>query len=199
MHRTHGRRDGALVPAAGAPSGVARGCVWRRDERGRGLRVAVGEHRRVCACDQEGIGTGAVALSTADATHDAIANADMLVAGAPLLGFRLPTESMREGTRHERVPPDLAAPSMRAWLAGLPRGTGRAAAFETRYRWSPGGGTRHDRGGAAHPAGYTPVAKAERFLVTGRYGPLKDGELDRAREWGASLARALREDAADGV
>jgi hypothetical protein len=146
----------------------------------------------------EGIGTGAVALSTADATRDAIANADMLVAGAPLLGFRLPTESMREGTRHERVPPDLAAPSMRAWLAGLPRGTGRGAAFETRYRWSPGGATGTIEEGL-RAAGYTPVAKAERFLVTGRYGPLKDGELDRAREWGASLARAMREDAAHGV
>ncbi len=87
---------------------------------------------------------------------------------------------------------------MRAWLAGLPHGTGRAAAFETRYRWSPGGATGTIEEGL-RAAGYAPVAQAERFLVTGRYGPLKDGELDRARAWGAELARAMREDAADGV
>ena len=37
---------------------------------------------------------------------------------------------------------------------------------------------------------FSPVglAKAERFLVGGSYGPLKDGELERARAWGAELA-----------
>jgi hypothetical protein len=28
--------------------------------------------------------------------------------------------------------------------------------------------------------GYRPVAKAERFVVQGKYGPLKDGEVERA-------------------
>lgn len=33
------------------------------------------------------------------------------------------------------------------------------------------------------------AAKAEGFIVTGSEGPLRDGELDRARNWGAALAR----------
>jgi hypothetical protein len=40
--------------------------------------------------------------------------------------------------------------------------------------------------------GYRPVAKAQRFVVKGKYGPLRDGELERAKAWGAELARAMK-------
>jgi hypothetical protein len=40
-----------------------------------------------------------------------------------------------------------------------------------------------------HKHGYQLAAKAEGFIVTGSEGPLRDGELDRARDWGAALAR----------
>jgi len=36
------------------------------------------------------------------------------------------------------------------------------------------------------------MAKAERFIVAGAYGPLRDGELERARQWGTDLAQAFR-------
>lgn len=42
----------------------------------------------------QGIGGGAQAFSTADATGAALAGVDLIVAGAPLLGFSLPTEGM---------------------------------------------------------------------------------------------------------
>ena len=35
------------------------------------------------------------------------------------------------------------------------------------------------------------VAPAEHFYVTGTKGPLVDGEEDRARQWGATLAGRL--------
>ena len=41
-------------------------------------------------------------------------------------------------------------------------------------------------------AGYRVFAKAERFIVAGAYGPLRDGELERARQWGKELAKTLR-------
>jgi len=88
------------------------------------------------------------------------------------------------------VPPDLSHPSMRAWLAELPKGRGRAAAFETRLWWSPGGATGKILSGLA-AAGYTALTRAGRFIVKGAYGPLKEGELDRARQWGAELARLM--------
>ena len=141
----------------------------------------------------EGIGSGARALSTAEASAAEIAGAERIVAGAPLLGFSLPTESMLKNIAanagKDPTPPDLSHPAMRAWLDGLAKGSGRAAAFETRIWWSPGSAAKAILK-KLEALGYVPAAKAERFIVQGKYGPLRDGELDRAKAWGAELTRA---------
>jgi hypothetical protein len=141
----------------------------------------------------EGIGQGARALSTAEAAGSAVADADLVVAGAPLLGFRLPTEGMLKnlaaGAVRDPTPPDLSHPSMRSWLDALPRGSARAAAFETRIWWSPGSAAKAIVRGL-EAAGYRPISRAQKFVVKGKYGPLRDGELARARAWGAELARS---------
>lgn len=141
----------------------------------------------------EGIGPDARALSTAEARGAAIEGADLVVAGSPLLGFSLPTEAMRDGIRTQPAGPkaDLSAPSMRSWLEGLPAGAGRSASFETRIWWSPGSAAKTIAQMLA-AKGYASAAKPARFVVTGKYGPLKDGELDRARAWGAELAATTR-------
>ena len=143
----------------------------------------------------EGIGTEVRALSTAEATGEVIAGADLIVAGAPLLGFSLPTEGMLKGiagnASKDPVAPDLSHPSMRAWLDALPRGSGRAASFETRIWWSPGSAAKAILG-KLEALGYRPVAKAQRFVVQGKYGPLRDGEQERAKAWGAALAQAMK-------
>jgi hypothetical protein len=142
----------------------------------------------------EGIGPEARALSTGEASGAAIADADLIVAGAPVLAFRLPTEKIRENIRANpgKAPaaPDLSHPSMRSWLDALPKGHGRSAAFETRIWWSPGGATAAIVRGLER-ARYRPVTKAHRFIVKGAYGPLRDGELERACRWGAELAQAM--------
>ena len=139
----------------------------------------------------EGLGPEARALSTAEATPEAIADAALVVCGAPLLGFNLPTDEMRETIENAPgnapAPPNLSHPSMRSWLAALPTGYRKGAAFETRIWWSPGSAAKaieHE----LHEAGYRVAAPAEKFIVKGKFGPLKDGELDRAREWGSKLA-----------
>ena len=141
-----------------------------------------------------GIGPEAQALSTAEASGAAIADADLIVAGAPVLAFSLPSEQIRSSIRMNPgkapAPPDLSHPSMRSWLDELPVGHGRFAAFETRIWWSPGGATG-EIVRALERAGYRQVAEPRRFIVTGRYGPLRDGELERARLWGAALAQAM--------
>jgi hypothetical protein len=78
---------------------------------------------------------------------------------------------------------------MRSWLAALPAGSGRSAAFETGLRWSPGGATSAIIE-ALERAGYRMIGKRQRFIVKGSYGPLRDGELERARQWGAELAKS---------
>ena len=143
----------------------------------------------------EGIGPDARALSTAEASGEAIAGADLIVAGAPLLGFSLPTDSMLSNiganAGRDPVAPDLSHPSMRSWLEGLPQGNSRAAAFETRIWWSPGSAAKTILG-KLEQAGYRPIAKTGRFIVKGKYGPLRDGELERAKAWGAELAQAMK-------
>jgi flavorubredoxin len=139
----------------------------------------------------EGIGPETIALSTAQAVGDALAGVDLIVAGAPVLGFSLPTEDMLKGLAREATPPVLSNPSMRSWLAALPKGTGRSAAFETRIWWSPGGSIKGIQR-ELEKAGYPTLVAAERFIVKDRYGPLKDGELERAKQWGADLAKAMQ-------
>ena len=43
-----------------------------------------------------------------------------------------------------------------------------------------------------HKHGYQLAAAPEGFIVTGAEGPLRDGEIERARHWGAALARPGR-------
>ena len=142
----------------------------------------------------EGLGPETPVLATDEAPGSVLADADLIVAGAPVIAFRLANDSMRQkiaddaGDAHDK--PDLTHPSMRDWLERMPAGKGLGAAFETRIHWSPGGATGTiERGLQA--AGYRRLTKGRKFFVTGTYGPLREGELDAARAWGAELARSV--------
>jgi len=141
----------------------------------------------------EGIGSGTRALTTSEAKGESLAGVDLIVAGSPIIGFRLPTEKMRSDLAAKPgkapAPPDLSHPSLRSWLETLPAGKGVAAAFETGFKLSPGGAKKAILKGLEH-AGYRSTSELKRFLVKGSYGPVHDGELDRARAWGAELAKA---------
>lgn len=137
----------------------------------------------------EGIGADTRVLTTDEATAEELAGADLVVVGAPIIAFSLANNTSRTNVARDKKAPrpaDVSHQLMRAWLGSLPRATGRFAAFETGYSWSPSATRRIHR--AMHAAGYTEVARPERFLVAGSYGPLKEGELERARAWGATLA-----------
>ncbi len=143
----------------------------------------------------EGLGSGARVLSTAEATAAELAGADLIVAGAPVMGFSLPNDSSLRNVamsshRGAPAPPDLSHPAMRTWLGTVPPGQGRSTAFETRLRgpW-PGGATKAIVKGLER-AGYPSLAKPASFYVLGQYGPLAEGELERARQWGVELAKA---------
>jgi hypothetical protein len=158
-----------------------------------------GNTAAVAAAIAEGLGEGACAISTGDATAEAIADADLVVAGAPLLGFSLPTERMLDGIRKNpgigAPEPDLSHPLMRTWLAGPAAELGRsrnplAAAFETAIWWSPGSSAKTILK-ELEAADYRSIAKGHRFVVSAKYGPLRKGEIEAAREWGAELARLV--------
>ena len=151
----------------------------------------------------EGLGEGAKAMSTAEANAEAVAGAGLIVAGSPIIAFSLPSEKTRNdmlAKPDKKAPslPDLSHPSIRTWLVALPQadasGGGavvRAAAFETGFKLSPGGSAGKILR-MLEEKGYKPVAKKQRFLIKASYGPMKDGELDRAKAWGAELAKAAK-------
>ena len=140
----------------------------------------------------EGIGPEARPLTTDEASPEVLADADLMVVGAPVIAFGLASDgtlqNIAETERGAPTPPDLSHRSMRDWLQELAPGHAAAAAFETRVRWSPRGATGAIDSGLKR-AGYRSIAKGGKFVVTGKYGPLRDGELERARAWGAELAR----------
>jgi flavorubredoxin len=141
----------------------------------------------------EGIGPDTNALTTDQATPAVLAEADLLVVGAPVIAFGLPREGMRRqlaGDVKAPAPADIAHPLLRDWLDGLAPAHGQSAAFETRIWWSPRGATATIEA-KLRRAGYRKAARAERFIVAGSYGPLRDGELERARKWGAQLVASI--------
>lgn len=138
----------------------------------------------------EGLAHGAQALATDEATGSAMDGVDLIVCGAPVIAFSLAGGNARKqiaGDTKAPTPPDISHPLLREWLDALPHGAGSAAAFETRIWWSPRGATGTIES-KLRKAGYAKVAKGERFIVAGSYGPMKDGELERARAWGDELA-----------
>jgi len=145
----------------------------------------------------EGIGPDAKALHTDEATTEAIAGAGLVVAGSPIFAFALPNEKTRSdmAARPDNKapsPPDMSHPLLRTWLETLPQaGAGaKAAAFETGFKLSPGGAAGKILK-MMEAKGYQRVARKQRFLVKMSYGPVKDGEIDRAKAWGAELAKAV--------
>ena len=140
----------------------------------------------------EGLGPEAQAFSTAEVTPEVAAAADLLVAGAPVQAFSLPSARIRAGITADTDPrPDLSAPTLRSWLDSLPAGRGAYAAFDTKIRWSPGSAASVIEE-ELQRAGFKAIARSQHFVVAGKFGPLKDGEIDRARAWGRELAAAAR-------
>ena len=143
----------------------------------------------------DGIGSGTRALNTDEATREALAGVDLIVAGSPVIAFALPRDgSLNQIAKDEKapVPPDTSHPLLRTWLDKLPVGRGFAAAFETRIWWSLRGATGTIES-KLRESGYERLLPGERFVVSGGYGPLRDGELERARRWGTELAAAMAE------
>ena len=139
---------------------------------------------------------GEVAVVTPnDAGPDRVANVDLLVVGTPTHAWGLPRKRTwaPDGQVVEHV-----GPFVRSWLLDLPDGEGRpSAAFATRLD-KPQLVTGSAATGIARRLrrrGWSAAADPHSFVVTGTEGPLDDGELDRARTWGAELGQLCRADA----
>ncbi len=96
-----------------------------------------GNTAEVARAVAEGLGPGARALRTDEATAADAAGADLIVAGAPVFGFKLSSPQMRDGIRAnpgKGPAPDLSCPPLCTWLEELAPGSGWGAAFDTQVR-----------------------------------------------------------------
>lgn len=120
---------------------------------------------------------------------------DLLVVGAPTHAFGLSRRVTREDA-HERGG-ELITTGVRDWLdaAGARHVELKVAAFDTHVKHpNLPGWASHSAAKKLKHLGCTMLVKPRSFYVDGYEGPLLDGELEGAREWGAELANAL-----DGV
>jgi flavodoxin len=109
-----------------------------------------------------------------------LADCDLLIVGSPTRGFQ-------------------ATPNIAEYLAGLApvAGQHRAAAFDTRLdldpvnplRWllDAGGYASTRIGSALEARGYSVDGRLAGFAVSDVSGPLKAGEIERARQWSRTL------------
>ena len=119
----------------------------------------------------------------------------LLVVGGPTHAFGL----SRTDTRHEAaarrdgVLPVSSGIGIREWLEAARLRPGLAtAAFATRtaIRWVPGTAARAI-GRRLRRRGLDVVVSPRSFHVTGIEGPLVEGELVRARDWGARVGETV--------
>jgi flavodoxin-like protein len=153
-----------------------------------------GNTREVAEAVAAGLGAARL-LSLGEAAAD-VGNVGLLVVGGPTHMRGMATARGHAVAAHEATaPPDSDAPEehgLREWLGELPRAEGaRAAAFDTRLDRSPmlTGAASHGIAWRLGRHGYHAVETAS-FVVKDTEGPLAEGELDRARAWGAELARS---------
>jgi hypothetical protein len=123
----------------------------------------------------------------------------LLVVGGPTHAFGLSrpeTRSDAAGLGSAAVPVVSAGRGLREWLETLaPSGRATpAVTFDTRVDKPrvPGSAAKKARKRLRHK-GFEDFDEPRSFYVHGKAGPLADGEVDRARAWGADLARQLTE------
>jgi hypothetical protein len=131
--------------------------------------------------------------------QSALAATDLVVVGGPTHMHGLASSMSRKmavkAAEDESVEVDDSAHeelALRSWLAHTELPGGRAAAFDTRVDKSPmlTGSAARGIAKRLRRSGYEIVADPESFFVEDSEGPLAEGELERAREGGASLVAA---------
>ena len=126
---------------------------------------------------------------------------DLLVIGGPTHAFGMSRPSTRESARGQ-VESSLTPKEelsrgigVREWLDDLPAAHSHllCAAFDTRVHAPrvPGSAAR-GMVKRLRSKGYSEADEPHTFWVTGTEGPVLDGEISRANEWGRTLAAATR-------
>ena len=162
-----------------------------------------GNTHEVSTAIAEGAGrlSTVVLLPVVRADAAALADADVVIIGAPTHAMSMSTPATRDqGAGWARDPAkaltldvDTSTTGIREWLAAADRLPGAYAAFDTRVDFMkimPGAVSGIDRAMRRRKA--TRLAPVRSFAVT-KANTLKPGERDRAVAWGEELARVAAE------
>ena len=139
--------------------------------------------------------------TTEEATPPRVAEADLLIVGGPTHVHGMVSGASRKGAIEAaadkpelELDPAVESESLKSWLDALGRVDGKpGVAFDTRAS-GPALITGSAAKGIAKRMrrhGFKLVGDPESFIVKDSGGPLVDGELERAVEWGKALAGAL--------
>lgn len=142
-------------------------------------------------------------LPVGDAKADQVREADLLIVGGPThmrgmtsgvtrrKGLEAEENTTKGKGREFRPEPGAEGPGVRDWFQALPKAPSGtlAAAFDTRAGFKPAGGAAKGIARRLRSHGYKLAVPPEGFIITDIEGPLREGEPDRARAWGADLMR----------
>lgn len=129
---------------------------------------------------------GVDATPVTEAPDELPGDLDLLVVGAPTHMMGLPTQSSRKSAVDKGAAE--SSRGLREWLAEVKGRPGvRAVTFDTSTSTFLGTAAKA-AAKALKRAGFTDVHRGEAFKVVDTAGPLADGELDRAGQWGGTLA-----------
>jgi hypothetical protein len=150
-----------------------------------------GNTRALAEAVAEGMGDAVTLVDVGQAPVPVPSEVDLVVVGGPTHAFSMSRASTRHDAEGKGAPAGHAERGIREWLDELPASDHvDVATFDTRVAT-----VRHLPGSAAKAAGREVrrhhlgrLVATESFYVDDMAGPLLDGELDRARAWGASLA-----------
>ena len=139
-------------------------------------------------------------VPVADGSPALTGGADLLIVGGPThmrgMSSGMTRKKGVEGEQKKapdlHVEPGFDGPGLRDWFHGLDQaaGSASAAAFDTRAGIRMAGGAAPGIARRLRRHGYRVLA-TEGYIIDDTQGPLRAGELDRARDWGASLSRQL--------
>ena len=134
-----------------------------------------GNTKQIAQAIADGVGDSASLLHVSEFTTGHLNNVSAIIAGSPINGF-MPTEKMQ--TALKLIP------------AGGLKGV-KAASFDTRMHvWIHGDAAKKISKRLA-AAGAEIISEPMFFYVTGKEGPLAEGEIERAKAWGRKLVESF--------
>ena len=137
---------------------------------------------------------GDVTVVSVDEPIPSLQDVDLVVLGAPTHVHGLSSKRSREAALDQGAHGWNYGIGARGWIGRLPVGGGPAVAvFDTRAH-KPTllvGSAARGMARRLRQRGYDLAAEPESFFVQGTPGPLEEGELERAEEWGKTLANEV--------